>query len=219
MPTTHPDNNLNGPDPATLYPLAATKSVVFLKNIVDNPKIEIGDFTYFHDFNEPADFEKNLLYTFDFIDDKLVIGKFCAIAAGAKFLLNGGNHDHFAVSTFPFSIFGNGWDKATPSWPNKGNITIGNDVWIGHDATILPGVCIGDGAIIAAKSVVATDVAPYAIVAGNPAKEVRKRFNNKQIAQLLELKWWDWPIEKITAAIPELTAQNPDDLFERVNKK
>lgn len=198
---------MNGyPDPATRYPLTGESSVAFLKNVVDNPQIEIGDYTYYHDFDDPAGFERNVRYLFHFIGDRLVIGKFCAIASGATFLMNGGNHATEGFSTYPFSIFGDAWAVAEPErWPQKGDTVIGNDVWIGYQATLLPGVTVGDGAIIAAKAVVIGDVPPYAVMAGNPARVVRLRFPEATIDRLLKLRWWDWPVERITAQLKEIT--------------
>jgi virginiamycin A acetyltransferase len=173
--------------------------MVFLRSIITNPQIEVGDYTYYHSFEDPLGFERNVRYAFPFIGDKLAIGRFCSIASGATFILNGGNHLIDTVSSYPFGIFGQGWEHAMPDqWPNRGNISIGHDVWIGFDATILPGVTVGHGAVIAAKSVVVSDVPPYAIVAGNPARVIRYRHSDEEITRLLDLCWWDLPIEKIT---------------------
>lgn len=173
----------HGPSPDTLYPLGSTAGMVFLKNIVTNPNILVGDYTYYHDF----------------VGDRLVIGKFCSIASNVRFIMNGGNHRTDWITNYPFPVFGNGWEKAMPdSWPNKGDTIIGNDVWIGYGATIMPGVHIGDGAIVATGSVVTSNVAPYAIVGGNPAKEIRKRFPDADIEKLLRIAWWNWDIETIT---------------------
>lgn len=188
-----------GPDPRGLHPLPSEPSMVFLKNVVTNPQIEVGDYTYYHSFDDPLGFEKNVHYAFPFIGDKLIIGRFCSIASGATFLLNGGNHLTETVSSYPFAIFGQGWEHAMPeAWPHRGDIIIGHDVWIGFEATIMPGVTVGHGAVIAAKSVVASDVPPYAIVAGNPARVIRYRHAEADIERLLALSWWDWPIETIT---------------------
>lgn len=192
------------PSPDKPHPIAAAPSVAFLKPLIRNTeKIRVGDYTYIHSSSDPARFEDDCVrYAFDFIDDTLEIGRFCAIADGAVFLLNGGNHQIETVSAFPFSIFGEAWAAATPdSWPNKGSITIGHDVWIGHEARILPGVTVGHGAVIATQAVVASDVAPYAIVAGNPAREIRKRFTDAEIKSLLQLAWWDRDIDWITAHV------------------
>jgi virginiamycin A acetyltransferase len=188
--------------PDILRPVAAAPSIVFLKPLLtDHPKASAGDYSYFHSFENPGSFADNIKYAFDFIEDRLVIGKFCSIAHGASFVLNGGNHFADRLSTFPFPIFGEAFGAPDPGpWPNRGGITIGHDVWIGWDATILPGVTVGDGAIIATKAVVASDVPPYAIVAGNPAKVVKYRLPEADIERMLALAWWDWPIERIAAA-------------------
>ena len=192
-----------GPDPNTHFPLGGEHHTVFLKNFIKNPNIEVGDFTYHHAPDGGAHFEDRCVrYHFDFIGDRLIIGRFCALAAGVEFIMNGANHAMSGFSTYPFFIFGNGWDAgfdpATLGEGNKGDTRVGNDVWIGYKASILPGVTIGDGAIVAAHSVVAADVPPFAIVAGNPAKIVRMRFPDDTIEALLEIAWWHWPAEKIT---------------------
>lgn len=201
------NTHIYGPDKNTKYPLENHYNLCFLKNIIKNPNIIVGDYTYYHDFEDVYNFERNVKYHFDFIGDKLIIGKFCMIASGVKFIMNGGNHLTKSISTYPFAIFRNGWEKAMDgkTYPSKGNTTIGNDVWIGHNVTFMPGVTIGDGAIIATNSTVTKDVNPYSIVAGNPAVEIRKRFTDKTIKKLLKLKWWDWNIDKITANIQNLT--------------
>ncbi|TAH13831.1 MAG: antibiotic acetyltransferase [Runella slithyformis] len=152
-------------------------------------------------------FEKNVKYHFDFTGDKLIIGKFCMIASDVTFIMNGANHLTDAITTYPFAIFGNGWESAMEgkSYPSKGNIVVGNDVWIGYNATIMAGVTIGDRAIIGTNSVVTKDVEPYSIVGGNPAKLIKKRFSEAEIKDLLEIKWWDWEIEKITRNVHNLT--------------
>lgn len=206
---------MNGPNPNMVFPLENYDRLCFLKNIIKNPNIEVGDFTYYDDFEDVHNFEKNVKYHFDFTGDKLIIGKFCMIASGVKFIMNGANHLSDAVSTYPFAIFQNGWENAMEgkSYPNKGNTIIGNDVWIGYNATIMAGITIGDGAIIATNSTVAKDVEPYTIVGGNPAIEIRKRFSSDQIQKLLTLKWWDWDIQKITRNINKLTSNNIEDLI------
>lgn len=188
-------------DPMTLHPLPAAPSMAYLKPLVaGHPKIEAGAFTYVHSFDDPERFPEQVKYAFDFIDDRLVIGKFCSIAHGATFLLNGGNHFADRLSSYPFSIF-SAWGEPDPGpWPNKGGIAIGNDVWIGWDAIILPGVTIGDGAIIGARAVVSADVAPYTIVGGNPAREIRRRLPQDIAERLQALAWWDWPVARIAAA-------------------
>ncbi|WP_339753582.1 CatB-related O-acetyltransferase [Algoriphagus aquimarinus] len=196
-----------GPDKNVKFPLENYDKLCFLKNIVKNPNIIVGDYTYYDDFENVENFEKNVKYHFDFTGDKLIIGKFCMIASGVKFIMNGANHLTDSISTYPFAIFGNGWEKSMKgkSYPNKGDLVIGNDVWIGHNATIMAGVKIGDGAIIATNSTVVKDVEPYSIVGGNPALEIKKRFPMETIDKLLELKWWDWDMDKITENIHNLT--------------
>lgn len=199
-----------GPDKNKRFPLENYDKLCFLKNIIKNPNIIVGDYTYYDDFEDVENFEKNVKYHFDFVGDKLIIGKFCMIASGVKFIMNGGNHLTEAISAYPFAIFGNGWEKAMEgkSYPNKGNIVIGNDVWIGHNATIMAGVTIGDGAIIGTNATVVKNVEPYSIVGGNPAKELKKRFSDEIIEKLLELQWWNWPIEQISENVHALTSGN-----------
>ncbi|MCA6952036.1 Vat family streptogramin A O-acetyltransferase [Pectobacterium polaris] len=200
---------LNGPDPDNRYPMAGFPQVSFIKNIVTNPNIEIGDYTYYDDPDGAENFEQNVLYHYPFLGDKLVIGKFCAIARGAKFIMNGANHRLSGLSTYPFQIFGNGWEKVTPKpgeLPYKGDTLIGNDVWIGYDALIMPGIRIGNGAIIASRAVVTADVPAYTVVGGNPAKILKPRFAPDVIETLETLCWWDWPIEKITRHLDIITA-------------
>lgn len=198
---------MNIPDKNQKFPLQHYDRLCFLKNIVQNPNIIVGDYTYYDDFETVENFEKNVKYLFDFVGDKLIIGKFCMIASDVIFIMNGANHLNNSITSYPFSIFGDDWSGAMEGkeYPNKGNTTIGNDVWIGYGATIMPGVKIGDGSIIATKAVVTKDVAPYSIVGGNPAQEIRKRFSDEKIAALLALKWWDWPLEKITRNVQRLT--------------
>jgi virginiamycin A acetyltransferase len=202
------------PDKHTLFPLEHYDRLCFLKNIVQNPNIIVGDYTYYDDFETVENFEKNVKYLFDFTGDQLVIGKFCMIASDVTFIMNGANHLSDAISTYPFAIFGGDWGNAMEGkqYPTKGNTVIGNDVWIGYGATIMPGVQVGDGAIIATKSVVTKDVAPYSIVGGNPAQEIRKRFSEQEIEELLEIRWWDWPIEKVTAKVQKLTGNQINEL-------
>ncbi len=192
---------MSHPNPDALHPIPGSDRTVFLKNIIKNPNIIVGDYTYYDDPVDVNNFEKNVLYHFDFIGDKLIIGKFCQIATDVKFVMNGGNHYLGGYSSFPFIIFQTHWPDV-PFIPNcKQDTIIGNDVWIGYDATIMPGVTIGDGAIIGTRSVVTKDVEPYSIVGGNPAQMIRKRFDNETIHFLLELKWWDWAIEKIATNV------------------
>lgn len=205
---------MTGPDPNTLFPLAGYERLCFLKNIVKNPLIEVGDFTYYDDFEDVANFEKNVKYLFDFTGDKLVIGKFCAIASGVTFIMNGANHHLEGLSTFPFSIFGHSWEGAMGhlTFPSKGNTLVGNDVWIGYNTVIMPGVRIGDGAVIASCSVVTRDVAPYTIVGGNPTREIRRRFSASHTQKLLEIRWWDWDAAKISRNLHLLTGNDVDAL-------
>ncbi|CFQ51182.1 transferase hexapeptide repeat containing protein [Yersinia frederiksenii] len=200
-----------GPDPSNTHPMKGFPQVCFIKNTVTNPNIIVGDFTYYDDPEDSENFERNVLYHFPFIGDKLIIGKFCAIAKGAQFIMNGANHKLSGFSTFPFYIFGNGWEKAMPQaddLPYKGDTIIGNDVWIGYKALIMPGVKIGNGAIISSRSVVTSDVPAYAVVGGNPAKVIKKRFTDETIAMLEKLAWWDWPVEKITQNLTAIMSSN-----------
>lgn len=187
-----------------IYPRTGDKETVYLKSVVTDPSITVGDFTMYNDFvNDPREFEKNnVLYHYPINHDKLKIGKFCSIACGAKFLFNSANHTVKSLSTYPFPIFFEEWGldvkDITSAWDNKGDIVIGNDVWIGYEAVIMSGVTIGDGAIIGTRALVTNDVPPYTIVGGVPAKQIRKRFPEKTISELLKLKWWDWTFKKIS---------------------
>ena len=186
-----------------IYPRANDRETVYLKHVITNPNIIVGDFTMYNDFvRDPRDFEKNnVLYHYPINRDRLIMGKFCSIACGAKFLFTSANHTQKSLSTYPFPIFFDEWDldveDITSAWDRKGDIIIGNDVWIGYEAVIMSGVTIGDGAIIGARSVVTKDIPPYTIVGGVPARQIRRRFSEETIAALLELKWWNWPREKI----------------------
>ena len=208
-----------GPNPDTPFPLPNYNRLCFLKNIITNPNIIVGDYTYYDDFEDVQNFEKNVKYHFDFVGDKLIIGKFCMIASDVTFIMNGANHLSKSLSSYPFAVFQNGWEKAMDgkSYPSKGDTIIGNDVWIGYRATIMPGITIGDGAIIASNATVTRDVAPYTIVGGNPAQVIKKRFSDERIEQLLEAKWWDWEIEKITQHVGDLTGNN-FDFLDKVEK-
>lgn len=191
---------MQGPNPNDIYPNPNIKQVCFIKNVVKNPNIIIGEYTYYDDINGAADFESHVTHHYDFIGDKLIIGKFCAIAKGVEFVMNGANHRMNAATTYPFNIMGGGWEKCTPTLadlPLKGDTVVGNDVWIGQRTTVMPGAHIGDGAIIAANSTVTKDIPPYHIAGGNPVKIIRKRFDDDMIRYLLELAWWNWPPEKI----------------------
>ena len=190
-----------------IYPRTGDKQTVYLKNVITNPNIQVGEFTIYNDFvNDPTAFERNnVLYHYPVNNDRLIIGKFCSIACGAKFLFNSANHSMMSLSTYPFPIFFEEWglDKmqVASAWDNKGNIVIGNDVWIGYEAVILAGVTIGEGAIIGARAVVTKDVPPYTVVGGVPAKQIKKRFSEQTINELLKLKWWDWDEDRIARNI------------------
>ena len=189
-----------GPDPNAVHPNVAVPSVCFIKNVVTRKNISIGDYTYYDDPDGAEDFEAHVTHHYEFLGDRLVIGKFCAIARGITFIMNGANHRMNSVTTYPFNIMGHGWEKCTPTLedlPFKGDTVVGNDVWIGQDVTVMPGVHIGDGAIIAAESVVTRDIPPYHVAGGNPCRVIRKRFDDALIDYLLALKWWDWDTEKI----------------------
>lgn len=197
-----------------IYPRSKDKETVYLKGVINNPNIIIGDYTMYNDFvREPKDFEKNnVLYQYPINQDKLIIGKFCSIACGAKFIFNSANHCLSSLSTYPFPIFFEEWDldvkDITKTWDNKGDIVIGNDVWIGYEAVILAGVTIGDGAVIGARAVVTKDIPPYTIVGGVPAKPIRKRFTQEMIDYLLKIKWWNWSEERIRQHISEIQSGN-----------
>lgn len=190
-----------------IYPRPHDKQIVYLKSVVDDPNIEIGEYTIYNDFvNDPCDFEKNnVLYHYPINGDKLKIGKFCSIACGSKFLFTSANHALGSLSTYTFPIFFDEWEldakNIRSAWDNKGDIVIGNDVWIGYEAVILSGVTIGDGAIIGTRAVVTKDVPPYTIVGGVPAKPIRRRFDDETVEELLRLRWWDWDKEKISRNI------------------
>lgn len=193
-----------------IYPRTGDTQTVYLKNVITYPNIEIGDYTIYNDFvNDPRDFQKNnVLYHYPINHDRLVIGKFCSIACGAKFLFTSANHTMKSLSSYTFPIFFEEWglDKKdiTDAWDNKGDTTIGNDVWIGFDAVILSGVSIGNGAVVGARAVVTKDVPPYTIVGGVPAKPIRKRFDEQTIARLEAMQWWNWPKERIARSIPHI---------------
>jgi virginiamycin A acetyltransferase len=192
---------MNGPDPSDPHPMKGFPQVCFIRNTVRNPNIRIGDYSYYDDPENPEDFERNVLYHFPFIGDALIIGKFCAIARGVRFIMNGANHKLSGISTYPFQIFGGGWEKVTPApdeLPYKGDTVIGNDVWLGYEALIMPGVHIGNGAIVSSRSVVVSDVPAYTVVGGNPARPIRQRFSAAEVEVLEAIAWWDWPVTKIT---------------------
>jgi len=202
-----------------IYPRTGDNQTVYLNAVIKDPQIEVGDYTIYNDFvANPLLFEKNnVLYHYPIHREKLIIGKFCSIACGTKFLFNCANHTLKSLSTYTFPLFYEEWEleksNITTAWDNKGNIVIGNDVWIGYEAVIMAGVHIGDGAIIAARAVVTKDVPPYTIVGGTPAKEIRKRFDAEVIEQLLIQKWWDWSTDKIHQCLPYIAEGKLDELL------
>lgn len=207
-------NEKSIPNPNKVFPILNIDTVTYIKPTIKKNNIIVGDFSYFGDI----DFENHVTHHYDFNEDKLIIGKFCQIGKGVEFIMNGANHQMNAVSTFPFYIF-EGWEQSMPalnSMPIKGDTVIGNDVWIGQNVTILAGVSIGDGAIIGANSVIGSNVEPYSIVVGNPAKLIRKRFDEELINIMLKLKWWDLPHEKINQLIPILSNGNLDEVKEQL---
>ena len=194
----------------SIYP-RRDRETVYLKNVITDPRILVGDYTFYNDFvNDPTQFQtKNVLYHYPVNEERLIIGKHCSIACGAKFLFTCANHAMRSLSTYPFPIFANHWGMdwadVASAWDNKGDIVVGNDVWIGYEAVILQGVTIGDGAIIGTRAVVTKDVEPYTIVGGVPAKAIRRRFPPQMIDALLNIRWWDWSPEEVKAALPFLT--------------
>jgi virginiamycin A acetyltransferase len=215
LPGEAMSTKMYGADPRDKHPMKGFPQICFIQNTVSNPNIIIGDYTYYDDPEDSENFERNVLYHFPFIGDRLIIGKFCALARGVKFIMNGANHKLDGFSTYPFQIFGNGWEQVTPQageLPYKGDTVIGNDVWMGYEAIVMPGVQVGDGAIVAAKSVVVGDVAPYTIVGGNPAKPIRQRFDDDIIEALLDIAWWNWDIEKITQNLDKIVAADIEAL-------
>ena len=205
------------PNPNVIHPINGYDKEIYIKPKITNSNIIVGDFSYIAD----TDFESHVTHLYDFIGDKLIIGKFCQIASGVEFIMNGANHQMNAVTTFPFYTL-EGWDMEPPAatdMPLKGDTVIGNDVWIGQNAVILPGVHIGDGTIIGANSVVGSDVEPYTIVAGNPAKVVRKRFDDELIDLLLSFRWWDKSIDEINDLIPILTCSDLTKVKEEIEAR
>ncbi|CNG41135.1 streptogramin A O-acetyltransferase Vat(F) [Yersinia kristensenii] len=209
------ENTSLGPDPHCKHPLAGFPQVCFIKNTTQNPNIIIGDYTYYDDPQDSENFERNVLYHYPFIGDKLIIGKFCALAHGVKFIMNGANHKISGISTYPFNIFGNGWERVTPSMeklPYKGDTHVGNDVWIGYEVLVMPGVTIGNGAIISSRSVVTRDVPAYSVVGGNPATLIKNRFSPEVTRKLEAIAWWNWPIAKISRHLHLITAGDVEAL-------
>lgn len=201
-----------------IYPRSQGHSTVYLQNVIDDPSITVGEYTIYDDFvRDPRDFQRNnVLYHYPVNHERLVIGKFCSIACGAKFLFNSANHTLGSLSTYPFPICFEEWgldvERIPEAWDNHGDIVVGNDVWIGYEAVILAGVTIGDGAIVAARAVITRDVPPYTIVGGVPAKAIRRRFREADIARLQALHWWDWPVETISAHLDAIQSGDLDAL-------
>jgi virginiamycin A acetyltransferase len=197
---------MRGPKPSTLHPMQGFPQIVYLKPLITRPNIIVGDFTYYDDVEHATEFEtRNVLYHFDFAGDRLIIGNFCALATDVRFMMNSANHVMTGFSTYPFNIFGHGWEEGFDYQAVKagyrGDTVVGNDVWIGREALIMPGIKIGNGAIIAARAVVTRDVPAYGIVGGNPAALIRRRFDEATIAALEEIAWWHWPQDKISRNI------------------
>lgn len=204
---------------AKIYPRSQDKQTVYLDAVVKNPAISVGAYTMYNDFvNDPTEFEKNnVLYHYPVNGDRLVIGKFCSIACGAKFLFTSANHAMRSLSTYPFPLFYEEWDtpvaEVSAAWDFKGDIVVGNDVWIGYEAVVLSGVHIGDGAIVGARAVVTKDVAPYTIVGGVPAKPIRRRFDQATVSKLEALRWWDLPRERLKELLPLVKKGDADELL------
>ncbi len=200
------------PDPNVIHPVRGYDKEIYIKPSITRSNIIAGEFSYIAD----SDFESHVTHHYEWNGDNLIIGKFCQIAAGVEFVMNGANHQMNAVSTYPFYTL-EGWNMEPPAgadMPLKGDTVVGNDVWIGQNAVILPGVHIGDGAIIGADSVVGSNVEPYTIAAGNPVRVLRKRFDDEMIGLLLDFRWWDKSIEEIDSLIPVLTCSD----IEKVRK-
>ncbi len=208
-----------------IYPRKHDKETVYLKNVVKDPAITVGDYTIYNDYvNDPVNFEKNnVLYHYPINTEHLVIGRYCSIACGAKFIFTSANHTQRSLSSYPFGIFYDEWDlpveRITDTWDNKGDIIIGNDVWIGYEAVIMQGVHIGDGAVIGTRAVVTKDVKPYTIVGGVPAVTIRPRFEQSVIDALLSLRWWDWREEKVKRNVEAITSGNVRKLLEERDNK
>lgn len=210
-----------GPNPGAVHPNPAVPSLCFIKNTITRPNIIVGDYTYYDDPVDSEHFQESVTHHYEFLGDRLIIGKFCAIARGVTFIMNGANHRMCSATTYPFNTMGGGWEKSTPrleELPFKGDTVIGNDVWIGERVTFLPGARVGDGAIIGAGAVVAGKIPAYAVAVGNPCRVVKKRFDEETIRRLLELRWWDWPAEKIFASLEALTSADMTALLAEARK-
>ncbi len=204
-----------GPDPNSIHPNPNIPQLVFIRNVITRPNIIAGEYSYYDDPDGAERFEEHVTHHYEFLGDRLIIGKFCAIACGVEFIMNGANHRMDSATTYPFNIMGGGWETFAPKLkdlPFKGDTVVGNDVWIGQHVTILPGAHIGDGAIIGANSVVAKDIPPYCIAAGNPCRIIRKRFDDELIQYLLTLKWWDWDADKIFQNMGALCSSDLEQL-------
>lgn len=204
-----------GPDPNSIHPNPNIPQLVFIRNVITRPNIIAGEYSYYDDPDGAERFEEHVTHHYEFLGDRLIIGKFCAIARGVEFIMNGANHRMNSVTTYPFNIMGGGWETFAPKLkdlPFKGDTVVGNDVWIGQHVTVLPGVHIGDGAIIGANSVVAKDIPPYCIAAGDPCRIIRKRFDDELIQYLLTLKWWDWDADKIFQNMGALCSSDLEQL-------
>lgn len=208
---------MHGPAPDKTHPFNGEPHTVFLKNVITRPNIEVGDYTYYHDDTHAAEFEnRNVRYHFDFVGDKLRIGRFCALASGTTFIMNGANHALTGFSTYPFNIFGNGWeagfDPTTIFDHLRGDTLVQHDVWFGTNSVVMPGVTICSGAIIGAHAVVASDIPPFAIAVGNPARVIKMRFDEQTIDRLLDIAWWDWPVKKISRNLSAIRASDIEAL-------
>ena len=213
---------LNIPDPNVIFPNEFGTSC-FVKNVVHAPNIEIGDYTYYDDDTDPTGFERNnILFNYPEFGDRLIIGKFCALAQGTTFIMGPANHRIGSATTYPFNVFGGAWTEATPDHmsqlPRKGDTVVGNDVWLGRECVVMPGVKIGDGAIVAAYSVVTRDIAPYTVAGGNPARFIKNRFDDELTGLLMRLKWWDLPPEELVAWLPVLCDENLEHLRSALKK-
>lgn len=210
------------PDPNVVFP-NAYKTTCFLKNTITAPNILVGDYTYYDDPSDPTGFERNnVLFNWPEFGDRLIIGKFCALATGVRFIMGSANHRLSSISSYPFAVFGGAWAERTPphlsQLPFKGDTVVGSDVWIGRESVILPGVTIGDGAIVAAYSVVTRDVEPYTVVGGNPARPLKKRFDSELTALLLRLRWWDFPPERLVEFLPTLCDGDLEAVGKRIRQ-
>ena len=197
-----------GPDPNSIYPNENIRQIVYIKNVITRPNIIAGDYSYYDDVNGAERFEEHVTHHYEFLGDRLIIGKFCAIARGIEFVMNG-------ATTYPFNIMGGGWERYSPALadlPLKGDTIVGNDVWIGQNVTVMPGVHIGDGAIIAADSVVVKDIPAYCVAGGNPCRVIRRRFDDDLTEHLLKLRWWDWDAEKIFQNMGALCSGNLEEI-------